>query len=141
MAAGETRLRQAVTAAAGLAGADHSQPGDADHRSAQIAAGHQMRDVARDVLMVVDPMAGSGTTIDVCKTFSRKIKAFDLNPTRKDIIENDSRNVPLRAGVVDLVFLHPPYLDMVKYSKKMLAQGWESYDEYGFLAKEIPGTG
>lgn len=30
---------------------------------------------------------------------------------------------------------------MVKYAKKMLAQGWESYDEYGFLAKEIPGSG
>ena len=30
---------------------------------------------------------------------------------------------------------------MVKYSKKMLAQGWESYDEYGWLAKEIAGDG
>ncbi len=30
---------------------------------------------------------------------------------------------------------------MVKYAKKMLAQGWESYDEYGFLAKEIQGSG
>ncbi len=30
---------------------------------------------------------------------------------------------------------------MVKYAKKMLALGWESYDEYGFLAKEIPGSG
>lgn len=30
---------------------------------------------------------------------------------------------------------------MVKYGKKMLAQGWEAYDEYGFLAKEIKGTG
>src|SRR3972149_9918983 len=27
--------------------------------------------------LIVDPMAGSGTTIDVCKTFHRKIKAFD----------------------------------------------------------------
>lgn len=30
---------------------------------------------------------------------------------------------------------------MVKYAKKMLAEGWQSYDEYGFLAKEIDGLG
>lgn len=30
---------------------------------------------------------------------------------------------------------------MVKYAKKMLAEGWQSYDEYGFLAKEIDGSG
>lgn len=68
--------------------------------------------------LVVDPMAGSGTTIDVCKTFNRKVKAFDLNPTRKEIVENDSRKIPLKNKTTDLVFLHPPYMDMVKYSKK-----------------------
>lgn len=35
---------------------------------------------------------------------------------------------------------HSQAVLMVKYSKKMLAQGWESYDEYGFLAKEIAGN-
>ncbi len=30
---------------------------------------------------------------------------------------------------------------MIKYGKKMLLEGWQSYDEYGFLAKEIPGSG
>lgn len=68
--------------------------------------------------LVVDPMAGSGTTIDVCKAYNRKIKAFDLTPTRKEIIENDSRNIPLNDSSADLVFLHPPYWDMVKYSSK-----------------------
>jgi len=68
--------------------------------------------------LVVDPMAGSGTTIDVCKTFGRKVKAFDLTPTRKDITENDSRTIPMENNSADLVFLHPPYMDMVKYSTK-----------------------
>jgi len=68
--------------------------------------------------LVVDPMAGSGTTIDVCKAHNRNIKVFDLTPTRKDIIENDSRNIPLKDFSADLVFLHPPYWDMVKYSNK-----------------------
>ncbi len=30
---------------------------------------------------------------------------------------------------------------MVKYGKKMLQEGFSIYDEYGFVAKEIPGTG
>ena len=30
---------------------------------------------------------------------------------------------------------------MVKYGKKMLQEGFSIYDEYGFEAKEIPGTG
>jgi len=30
---------------------------------------------------------------------------------------------------------------MVKYGKKMLQEGFSIYDEYGFVAKEIPGAG
>ncbi len=30
---------------------------------------------------------------------------------------------------------------MIKYARKMLQEGWEIYDEYGFVAKEIQGIG
>ena len=30
---------------------------------------------------------------------------------------------------------------MVKYTRKMLQEGWDIYDEYGFVAKEIQGVG
>lgn len=30
---------------------------------------------------------------------------------------------------------------MTKYAKKMLAEGWKAFDEYGFEAKDIPGLG
>jgi len=30
---------------------------------------------------------------------------------------------------------------MINYAKKMLREGWQIYDEYGFVAKEIPGSG
>ncbi len=30
---------------------------------------------------------------------------------------------------------------MLKYARKMLQEGWDIYDEYGFVAKEIQGTG
>jgi len=37
--------------------------------------------------LVLDPMAGSGTAIDVCKEERRRVIAFDIVPTRKDIIK------------------------------------------------------
>jgi CII-binding regulator of phage lambda lysogenization HflD len=30
---------------------------------------------------------------------------------------------------------------MVKYARKMLQQGWDIYDEFGFVAKQIQGIG
>ena len=36
---------------------------------------------------------------------------------------------------------HSQAVLMVKYAKKMLAEGWQAYDEYGFLAKQIDGMG
>lgn len=66
--------------------------------------------------VILDTMAGSGTTIDVCKLLNRIPIAYDLNPIRPDIIKNDSRNVPLKDCTVDMGFLHPPYWNMVKYS-------------------------
>lgn len=44
---------------------------------------------------VVDPMAGSGTTLDVCKEERRRCICYDIAPTRPDIIQNDSRKIPL----------------------------------------------
>jgi ParB family chromosome partitioning protein len=69
--------------------------------------------------LVVDPMAGSGTAIDVCNVLDRKCIAYDIKPPkwRKDIIPNDSRKIPLSSDNVDMVFLHPPYWDMVYYTK------------------------
>lgn len=66
--------------------------------------------------LVVDPMSGSGTTIDVCREFNRKCIAYDINSIRGDIIKNDSRKIPLDDESVDLVFMHPPYWNIVKYS-------------------------
>lgn len=43
--------------------------------------------------IVCDPMAGSGTTIDVCLEEKRRVVAFDIGPTRRDIIQADARNI------------------------------------------------
>jgi DNA modification methylase len=85
--------------------------------------------------LVVDPMAGSGTTLDVCKEEGRKCIAFDISPTRPDIIQNDARNIPLPDNSVDMIFVDSPYGDNVKYNDhpldigKISAESEKFYDE------------
>jgi len=66
--------------------------------------------------LVVDPMAGSGTTVDVCKEEGRKVIGYDINPRHPEVIQNDARNIPLPDKSVDLVFIDSPYGDNVNYS-------------------------
>lgn len=66
---------------------------------------------------VLDPMCGSGTTIDVCNDLSRSALAFDLSPRREDIKPNDARKLPLKDRSVDFAFIDPPYSTHVDYSE------------------------
>jgi SAM-dependent methyltransferase len=65
---------------------------------------------------VVDPMCGSGTTLDVCRDLGRIGVGFDLAPTRKEIRRADARSLPLEDACVDFVFVDPPYSTHVDYS-------------------------
>lgn len=66
--------------------------------------------------LVLDPMAGSGTTIDVCKEEGRKCIAYDISPIRPDITQNDARKIPLKDDSVDMIFIDSPYGDNIDYN-------------------------
>src|SRR5581483_9547392 len=66
--------------------------------------------------LVLDPMAGSGTTLDVCKEEGRKCIAFDISPTRPEITQNDARKIPLANESVDMIFIDSPYGDNIDYN-------------------------
>ncbi len=66
--------------------------------------------------VVVDPMCGSGTTIDVCTDTSRKGIGFDLNPQRPEIKYGDARTIALPNASADFAFIDPPYSTHVDYS-------------------------
>lgn len=66
--------------------------------------------------LVLDPMCGSGTTIDVCLEEGREPIGYDINPVREDIERNDARVIPLADNSVDMVFIDSPYGDNVDYS-------------------------
>lgn len=63
--------------------------------------------------MVIDPMVGSGTTLDVCLAFGRKCYGFDIDSrhNRPDVIKHDIINDGWHERVkkADLIFWDPPY--------------------------------
>lgn len=65
---------------------------------------------------ILDPMCGSGTTIDVAQDLGRRGIGFDVAPFRPDIKQADARKIPLKKESVDFVFVDPPYSTHLKYS-------------------------
>jgi DNA modification methylase len=70
----------------------------------------------RDNSIVLDPMCGSGTTLDVCSDLNRMGIGYDISPYRKDILRADARNIPLKDKSIDFIFIDPPYGDNIRYS-------------------------
>jgi DNA modification methylase len=85
--------------------------------------------------LVLDPMAGSGTTLDVCNEEGRRCIAYDVSSTRSDIIQNDARKLPLASATVDMIFIDSPYGDNLNYNDhpgnigKISAEDDQFYEE------------
>lgn len=93
--------------------------------------------------LVIDPCAGSGTTLDVARDLKRRALGYDLSPTRKDIFRVDARKLPLEDGKADFVFIDPPYSNHIDYSDdprcigKLDAAGPEYYQAMDQVIAEI----
>lgn len=68
--------------------------------------------------VVWDPFAGSGTTIDVGRELGRRVIANDLHTTRDDILQQDTC-LWCPGEYVDLVIMHPPYMNAINYKSKL----------------------
>ena len=85
--------------------------------------------------LVVDPMCGSGTTIDVAKELNRRVIGYDINPYRNDIIKNDARRIPLENDSVDFIFIDSPYSNNIKYSDDPADIGSISCEQENFFGE------
>jgi len=94
--------------------------------------------------LVVDPMCGSGTTLDVCKEEGRRAICYDISPPpyRKDVIKNDARKIPLPDNHADMVFIDSPYGDNIRYNEEpecignISSETEEFYNELEKVIKE-----
>ena len=93
-----------------------------DPRLGQVAKGNIPGQIVLNLLcyytkpgdLVIDPMAGGGSTIDACLVMGRRWLAYDINPQREDIDKWDiTSGIPENVKNADFVFLDPPYHDMV----------------------------
>lgn len=87
----------------------------------------------REKDLIVDPMCGSGTMLDVARDLGRRALGYDLKPARKDIFRADARKLPLEGGKADFVFIDPPYSDHIEYSDDRRCIGKLSAHEHGYF--------
>jgi DNA modification methylase len=94
--------------------------------------------------LVIDPCAGSGTTLDVARDLDRRALGYDVHPARKDIFRVDARKLPQElTGKADFVFIDPPYSTHLDYGPdprdigKLDAADGKYYDAMDQVVREI----
>ena len=125
--------------------------------------GNWAPEVVRNLIMrysqegdnLLDPMIGGGTTAIECKLLNRNLLALDVNPNAVELTQtalsfesdfsptikvalNDSRNLPmLEDESIDFVLNHPPYVDIINYSDKQIAEDLSNIHDLDDFCDEI----
>lgn len=111
---------------------------------------------------ILDPMIGSGTTLIEAKLLHRNADGIDINPeavsiskkslefdfktkSKQNVFVGDARDLSrYEENKVDLIITHPPYLNIVQYSKNTIAEDLSSigsipkfFSEIEIISKEL----
>lgn len=111
---------------------------------------------------ILDPMIGSGTTLIEAKLLHRNADGIDINPdaveitkkaldfdyktkSRQNVFVGDARDLSRYLdNTIDLIISHPPYLNIVQYSKNSIAKDLSSigsipkfFNEIRIVAQEL----
>lgn len=105
--------------------------------------------------IVLDPMVGSGTTMIEAKSLHRRGIAFDIHPEvvklaqesckfscekcfEPNIQIGDARQLKsIKDESIDLITSHPPYLNIVKYGDKPVAEDLSAISSLSKFCDEI----
>ena len=107
-----------------------------------------------DAIKMLDTLQADEEIVDHVKENAPKQIADIYYKWASDLIDK-SRQIEVYGGEIKDVKQSLQYLKkalelspnhsqaqlMVKYARKMLQQGWDIYDEFGFVAKQIQGVG
>lgn len=104
---------------------------------------------------ILDPMVGSGTTLIESKLLHRNADGIDINPeaveiskkalefdyktnSRQNVFIGDARNLSKYPdNKIDLIITHPPYLNIVQYSKNSISEDLSSISSIPKFFNEI----
>ncbi|HAW08123.1 MAG: DNA methyltransferase [Chloroherpetonaceae bacterium] len=104
---------------------------------------------------ILDPMVGSGTTLIEAKLLHRNAVGIDINPeaveiskkalefeyitkSKQKVISGDSRNLSqCPDNKVDLIITHPPYLNIIQYSKNTIDSDLSNISSISKFFKEM----
>lgn len=84
--------------------------------------------------LVWDCFAGSGTTYKVAKILNRKCICSDIYPTEDFILYGKAQEYQLQQKA-QLIILHPPYSNIIKYSE--FVDDLSSWNEYENFLEEF----
>lgn len=91
--------------------------------------------------LIFDPLAGSGTFIDVAKLMGYRddqILARDIRSIREDIVDGDAIDTKLLDNSVDFIFAHFPYWKMIEYTEDDPRDASRfSYDNFLLWCEEV----
>lgn len=79
---------------------------------------------------VIDPMAGGGTTLDVCQKcdeVKRECLAFDIKLVRPGIFKADATKPWPTNRQADLIFIDPPYWSQQEDAYEMASQSLDTF--------------
>jgi len=105
---------------------------------------------------ILDPMVGSGTTLIEAKLLKRNAIGIDINPFAIDLskkaidfdFKNSTASQIVRLGdarkldeiadsSMDLIIFHPPYLNIIQYSKGKIKEDLSNISNVDEFFKEI----
>ncbi|MDD5212892.1 MAG: DNA methyltransferase [Candidatus Gracilibacteria bacterium] len=105
---------------------------------------------------LLDPMIGGGTTAIEAKLLNRNLLCYDINPNaieltksfinfevenspKIEILHHDAtlRNEKLKDNSLDFVLMHPPYVDIIKYSEGKIKEDLSNIHDIDKFCDEI----
>lgn len=105
---------------------------------------------------LLDPMIGGWTTAIEAKLLNRNLLCYDINPKAIELTQNlldfeiengpkvqvihhdaTTKNTKLKDESIDFVLMHPPYVDIIKYSDWQIPEDISNIHDLDLFCDEI----